>query len=152
MRHHLLIGDETHDVWLSRDAGTERLLVDEEWHVLPPVPHDAVVVVQGDTAYIHHAGRAHVVRYENPVELLAEHSEGGADDVARAPMPGSVVAVNVAPGDKVANGDGLIVIESMKMETVIRAMRDGEVEAVHVSVGDSFDRDAMLVTLTAREN
>lgn len=44
-------------------------------------------------------------------------------------------------------GTVLMVIESMKLETQIRASQDGIVERLHVKDGDSFDRDAILVTL-----
>ncbi len=63
-------------------------------------------------------------------------------------MPGTVVKLIVAPGQNVAMGDGLIVIESKKLETTIRAWRDGEVEAIHVPAGGTFDRDAPLVSLS----
>jgi 3-methylcrotonyl-CoA carboxylase alpha subunit len=63
-------------------------------------------------------------------------------------MPGTVVALKVAPGDAVTAGTVLIVIESMKLETQIRASQDGIVERLHVKDGDSFDRDALLVTLS----
>ena len=64
-------------------------------------------------------------------------------------MPGTVVRVDVAVGDHVATGDPLVVIESMKLETTIRAWHDGTVSAVHVTAGQSFERDAVLVTLAA---
>jgi biotin carboxyl carrier protein len=76
-----------------------------------------------------------------------------ADDghnVARAPMPGTVVALKVARGDAVIAGSVLMVIESMKLETQIRASQEGIVDRLHVKDGDSFDRDAILVTLLQR--
>jgi 3-methylcrotonyl-CoA carboxylase alpha subunit len=63
-------------------------------------------------------------------------------------MPGTVVALKVAPGDAVTAGTVLMVIESMKLETQIRASQDGIVERVHVKESDSFDRNAILVTLS----
>ena len=50
-------------------------------------------------------------------------------------MPGTVLMVNVADGDEVAEGDVLLVLESMKMELSIAAPRDGTVE-VHVAAGE----------------
>ena len=69
-----------------------------------------------------------------------------ADDVATAPMPGVVVAVHTAPGARVTRGDTLMVIESMKLETAIKAWRDGTVETIHVAEGRTFERSAPLVT------
>ena len=62
-------------------------------------------------------------------------------------MPGAVIAVSVEPGATVRRGQALLLIESMKMETTIVAPCDGTVQAVHVTIGQTFDRDAPLVTL-----
>jgi len=151
MHHRLLIGDASHDVWLIRRGQQQSLLYDGHEHRLDPPDSGAVIVVDGDIAYVHHDGRSHVIRYQDPLDLLAKGTDSAGDDVARAPMPGSVIAINVAPGDSVAAGDTMIVIESMKLETAIRAVRDGVVADVHFSPGAGFDRDAVLVTLTPRD-
>ena len=52
-----------------------------------------------------------------------------------APMPGSIVAISVRPGDSVARGDEVCVLEAMKMRNSIRSPRDGEVEEVLVMIG-----------------
>jgi biotin carboxyl carrier protein len=152
MRHRLIIEDAAHDVWLSRSDTRERLLVNDQWHDLPPAPDCAVAVTDGDLAYVHFNGRAHTVRYQDVIDHYAEGGTGSATNSATAPMPGAVVSVGVSPGDKVAAGDSMMIIESMKMETVIRAGRDGVVEEVHYAAGASFDRDAVLVTLAALED
>jgi oxaloacetate decarboxylase alpha subunit len=51
-------------------------------------------------------------------------------------LAGNVFKVNVKPGDAVAEGDTLIVVEAMKMETAVAAPKAGTVSAVHVSEGD----------------
>lgn len=101
----------------------------------------------GDRVWVHLNGRAHAILWEDAVAHHAHALAGNADRIARAPMPGSVVQVIVAAGDQVAKGEALMVIESMKLETTIRAARDGVVETVHVDAGASFERDAPLVTL-----
>jgi len=63
-------------------------------------------------------------------------------------MPGVVVSVKAVVGERVAAGTVVAVIESMKLETAIRAAQDGIVEKIHVRAGESFDRDAALVTLS----
>ncbi len=63
----------------------------------------------------------------------------GADAISgslEAPMPGTVLLVNVADGDTVAEGDLLIVLESMKMELSIVAPHDGTVARLHLQPGD----------------
>ena len=104
-------------------------------------------VVDGDVVHIHLRGRTRSLRYVDPLRALASVDAGDGHNVARAPMPGTVVALKVAPGDGVTAGTVLVVIESMKLESQIRASQDGVVERLHVKEGDSFDRDAILVTL-----
>jgi biotin carboxyl carrier protein len=58
-----------------------------------------------------------------------------------------VIAVKVAPGQKVARGEELLVVESMKMENAVRAPRDGTVRAVAAQVGDMVGPGAVLVEL-----
>ena len=53
-----------------------------------------------------------------------------------APMPATVVTINTAPGQSVAEGDTLIVLEAMKMELPIKAPRSGIVKAVHCTKGE----------------
>jgi len=62
-----------------------------------------------------------------------------------APMPGVVASVAVKPGQKVAEGDLLLTIEAMKMETGLHAERDGVVKAVHVQAGAQIDAKDLLV-------
>ncbi len=65
-----------------------------------------------------------------------------------APMPGLIRSVAVGVGDEVAMGQELLILEAMKMENVVRAERDGVVETVKVTAGDTVSADAVLVTLT----
>jgi 3-methylcrotonyl-CoA carboxylase alpha subunit len=51
-------------------------------------------------------------------------------------MPGRVAVVRVVPGQRVARGEELLVVEAMKMENALRAPRDGVVRAVHVAAGE----------------
>ena len=64
-----------------------------------------------------------------------------------APMPGLIVRVNVAPGQQIAAGAGLIVMEAMKMENELRASAGGTVKAVHASPGQAVEKGALLVEL-----
>ena len=152
MRHRLVLDDTAHDVWLSRSGGQERLLVDDTWHDLTPAPEGAVAATDGDLVYIHYNGRAHTVRYLDAIDLYADGSASSKANNATAPMPGAVVSVSVTPGETVAEGQAMMVIESMKMEVVIRALHSGVVESVHYAVGASFGRDAVLVSLVASED
>ncbi|MEG2940682.1 MAG: acetyl/propionyl/methylcrotonyl-CoA carboxylase subunit alpha [Thermomonas sp.] len=65
----------------------------------------------------------------------------------RAPMPGRVVVVQKQPGDAVAAGDVVMVIEAMKMELALKAPRDGVLAEVRAQAGDFVEGDAVLATL-----
>ena len=105
---------------------------------------------KGDRVYVHAFGRTFQLRIVDPVEQAAQAS-GVKGSRARAPMPGIVVEVNVVPGDPVEKGQALLTIESMKILTVIPAPRKGEVSRVHFAAGDTFDKNAVLVTLAEEE-
>ena len=111
---------------------------------------EAPVARDGHRIWVHYRGRAHELVWQDAVGHHAAEAGGEADDVARAPMPGSVVQLSAAAGDAVEAGDTLMIIESMKLETAIKAPRSGIVDTVHVAVGQTFERDAALVTLTAK--
>jgi acetyl/propionyl-CoA carboxylase alpha subunit len=161
MRHTFAIGETEHVAWLSRDG--ERYLLHVGERVVPvslkPLGGDnflltvdgevseIVLARDGDDTHVHLDGVTSSVRHIDPVLLHAGHAGGDADDVALAPMPGVAIAVHVAAGDEVALGATLMVIESMKLETAIKAWRGGTVAAVHVAAGVTFDRGAPLVSL-----
>ena len=75
-------------------------------------------------------------------------SAGPAPGSLSAPMPGVVVRVLVAPGEQVAAGQPLLVLEAMKMEHTIASPREGEVSAVNVKEGDQVERGMPLVEVT----
>jgi pyruvate carboxylase subunit B len=62
-------------------------------------------------------------------------------------MPGLVVRVAVQRGDDVVAGQGLVVMEAMKMENELRAASSGKVKAVHVQPGTAVDKGALLIEL-----
>jgi biotin carboxyl carrier protein len=110
---------------------------------------DVWLVADGDTVYIHAFGRAWEVEIADPSERSG--AGGRQADEARAPMPGVVIAIAVAAGDTVLDGQTMLTIESMKMQTQIAAPRDGVVERVAVRLGDGFDRGALLIALVPLE-
>ncbi|MGH7855924.1 MAG: biotin/lipoyl-containing protein, partial [Candidatus Binatia bacterium] len=69
-----------------------------------------------------------------------------------APMPGSVVSVDVAVGDSVRKGQTLVVLEAMKMEHPIGSPEDGTVAEIKVAAGDQVDRGTLLVVVQGAES
>jgi len=63
-----------------------------------------------------------------------------------APMPGSIVSVEVEPGAQVAVGQDLCILDAMKMNNRIRAQRDGVIAQVHVHPGDQVQHGDKLFT------
>lgn len=80
-------------------------------------------------------------------DLTAKSKGPSGPAPLNAPMPGLIVRVNVKLGDAVAPGQGLIVMEAMKMENELRAAGAGTVKAVRVVVGDKVEKGATLVEL-----
>ncbi|WP_375784734.1 acetyl-CoA carboxylase biotin carboxyl carrier protein subunit [Bradyrhizobium sp. Pha-3] len=103
--------------------------------------------IEGELIHLHIRGRTRVLRYNDPLRTLVSGNDEARPRVARAPMPGVVVATTVSPGQQVSAGMALMMIESMKLETIIRSPQDGIVDRIHVKEGESFERDAVLVTL-----
>ena len=68
-------------------------------------------------------------------------------EVVKAPMPGNILKINVAPGQKVEEGDVLIVLEAMKMENEIVATKAGTVAQVAVSKGAVVETGTPLVVI-----
>jgi len=62
-----------------------------------------------------------------------------------APMPATIMTINVREGDQVKHGDTLLVLEAMKMELPIKAPRDGRVRAIRCREGELVAGDAVLV-------
>lgn len=76
------------------------------------------------------------------------HRPREAHGVVRAPMPGRVLRIEVAVGDPVTQGSGLVVLEAMKMENEIRSPGAGTVRAVLVEPGAAVEKGASLVEIT----
>ena len=78
----------------------------------------------------------------------APAAQGKAGSVSiKAPMPGTILKINVKVGDAVKAGDVVCVLEALKMENDICAPQDGVVSSVEVAQGASVATDAVLVTL-----
>jgi pyruvate carboxylase subunit B len=80
------------------------------------------------------------------IEEMTGAAEGAAGPKAlKAPMPGLVMRIEVEVGQSVAEGDGLIIVEAMKMENELKCHGDARVKAIHVMEGETVAKDQLLV-------
>ncbi|HLB35678.1 MAG TPA: biotin/lipoyl-containing protein [Gemmatimonadales bacterium] len=90
---------------------------------------------------------------ERTAQLRALRKDQGkqeAPGLVRAPMPGLVLRVEVAAGQEIAAGSGLVVLEAMKMENEIRSTGPGRVKAVLVEPGQAVEKGTPLVDVVAQ--
>ena len=168
MRYFVDIGDRTYQV----DLGPDGAFVDGD-----RVESDLAHVVGTDVRHLLLDGRSYrlVARRENDgtwdmhlrgrrlraravderTRAIQELTGAGARPTGprpvRAPMPGVVVKVEVAVGDRVEEGQGIVIVEAMKMENELRAEGAAIVKTIHVSAGDVVEKDDVLIELAPVE-
>lgn len=95
-------------------------------------------------------GRHYPVALQDKFDVLLEkmgmNTNAGAkvNDV-RAPMPGLIIDLKVKDGDRVKAGDPLLILEAMKMENIIKSPGDTTVKSVKVKMGDSVEKNQVLI-------
>uniref|UniRef100_A0A8D1MZK6 Propionyl-CoA carboxylase alpha chain, mitochondrial n=1 Tax=Sus scrofa TaxID=9823 RepID=A0A8D1MZK6_PIG len=80
-------------------------------------------------------------------KFMLEKAAEDTSSILHSPMPGLVVAVSVKPGDLVAEGQEICVIEAMKMQNSMTAGKTGKVKSVHCKAGDTVGEGDLLVEL-----
>jgi len=133
------LSERTIDIEATRAADGALILVGDGARVR------ASVVALGEERHVYTRGSRRRLRLVDPLAHAGE-VEAHAGHLM-APMSGSIVAVLVRPGDRVAKGAPLIVVEAMKMEHTITAPAAGIVAAVNYGVGDKVAEGADLVDL-----
>lgn len=94
-------------------------------------------------------GRRFEIEVRDPRRFSRKGAGGGADGVhtVAAPMPGKVVRVLAAAGDEVAAGQGLLVVEAMKMQNEMKSPRAGKVLSMSASEGATVAAGEVLATI-----
>lgn len=96
-------------------------------------------------------GRTYRIHLVDERRLRVGSAQSGLDLSGRqnvsVPMPGKVVAVLVAEGDAVDKGQGLVIVEAMKMENEVRSPIAGEVKEIKVKPGDTVEGGAVLLVV-----
>ena len=134
--------------------------VDDRTHVAQPLPSDTPdrfhLDIDGDTitglcceddghVYLHMGGRHFTLEKHS---ILSTGLGNAPDGTVTAELPGNVLSIHCAVGDKIAAGDLLLLTASMKMEVPVHADRGGEIEAILVEPGHAFERGAALLRLS----
>ena len=128
MKYKVTLNGRTYEVEV--EAG-KAMLLDEYEAIAPAAPAAAPVAAPAAATAAAAAPAAPVVT--------------GAGDAVTAPMPGTILKVNVTNGQAVKAGQVLVVLEAMKMENEIMAPKDGTISQVAVQKGASVDTGAPLV-------
>ncbi len=105
----------------------------------------AGVVKKGKKVQVFHEGTLYEFESVSERELPADSGEGGLH--ISSPMPGRVVKILKSEGDSVESGEGVIVVEAMKMESELKTSMAGKIKEIRVSEGDAIDGGVVLVVL-----
>ncbi len=113
--------------------------------------HEVAVEEEGQAIFVTLHGQRHRVLVRHPLEKTLREvrhaGPAGGLEILESPIPGLVVAFKVNPGDVVAAGQAVAVVEAMKMQNELTAERGGVVEAVHVSERQTVESGQRLVSL-----
>jgi biotin carboxyl carrier protein len=165
MTYDVIVDGKTHRLELTRGENTWLCTVDDE-----TIEVDAALtardvlslLVGGDAFEIKRerslSGELHLVigsaRYavdvQDPRSLRTRRASGGAEagpQKITAPMPGKIVRIMVAVGDEVKAGQGVIVMEAMKMQNEMKSPKDGKVQKILTSEGSTVNPGDTLAVI-----
>jgi len=92
------------------------------------------------------------IKIDNPLDQLINKlgfslgSSKKLNDI-KAPMPGIIIGIEVKEGDKIKEGDTLLILEAMKMENAIVSSKDATVKSILVKKGDTVEKNKLLIEL-----
>lgn len=136
-------GRETRAEVCSLGSGSFSVLLDGHQHAVRITPSNDGRL----EAWV--GGSRHLIEVRDPRRLSRRRNASAASgsDEVRMPMPGKVLAVHVANGDRVHRGQSLVIVEAMKMQNQLRAPRDGIVSGLQVKPGDAAPAGATLAVI-----
>ena len=166
MLYHVTIGDRTLRVELAEGRATiDDVQVDQAellalggtgvHHLRTGAASDALVATSrgGGVWDLHIRGNRLTVEVVDERTRAIREMTGGHEVVAErtvvAPMPGLVLRVEVQVGDRVQAGQGVVIVEAMKMENELKAPGDGMIAKVQVEAGQTVEKGTVLLVLEA---
>ena len=164
MRYHVTVGDVTFEVEIDAEGGrvdggrmetcAPELLSPNLYSFLVDGASHTVLAERGGSGIwdLQLRGRRYRVGVvDDRMKAMQDASSAGSalngPASVRAPMPGLVVRVDVAEGDLVEAGGGLLVVEAMKMENSLTAPVESRVGTIHVVAGQTVEKNAILMDL-----
>ena len=123
-----------------------RVKIGDKWHEVEvgDISTNPIrVLVDGEAVEVNVEGLAEAIL---PAATSSQLPAGRTVQV-RSPMPGVIVSVGVKPGQRIAEGDALCILEAIKLQQAIRAPAAGTVQAVHIEPGQSVTAGHALVDL-----
>jgi len=163
VRYEVLLGGKTRVVELAQQDGAWKITLDGnvlDANAVEVAPNTFSVLLNGESHQVRIAPRSdgsltlHVGLAEYHAEVADPRSwrgrrHGAAEAEGRqqiaAPMPGKVIRVLVKQGDTVDAGQGLLVVEAMKMQNEIRSPKSGKVEKLFVTEGQAVNAGEVLL-------
>jgi len=109
--------------------------------------YEVTVECRGDAYHVRHGAAEQAVRLSDPGRKARANTRASGPERVVTLMPGKVVRVLVGPGDAVVAGQGLVVVEAMKMENEIATGRAGRVRSVDVRPGQNVEGGALLAVV-----
>lgn len=158
------IDDEIHEVEIGRDGGRVFARIDDREYELEAsevepnvfllkhkgMVHEIYISPTGNSYQASVGGKDIDVRLIDPKRLRgtgsgAEHSDGNAE--IRTMMPGKVVRLIVNTGDAIEKGDGVLVVEAMKMQNELKSPKAGTVKEIRVAEGETVAAGDVLAII-----
>jgi biotin carboxyl carrier protein len=144
------------DLFINGDKNelTVELLKDNSYKVFSKTKIYHVVIIEKsgnqlvlsiDGEEIKVSRSSHVDRVLEKLGMSANSSTAISD--IKAPMPGTILSIDIKDGDSVNKGETILILEAMKMENVIKSPGDGVIKFVSVSVGDNVEKNQLLISL-----
>ncbi|MDX2276003.1 MAG: acetyl/propionyl/methylcrotonyl-CoA carboxylase subunit alpha [Hyphomonadaceae bacterium] len=163
----VISGGAHHPVAVELDERGADLLIDGKKHRIDTATRPGAKVIEGAfdgeafAVKIKSSPEGYVLKYRGiALKVLVATPRGAelhkkippkvAADTSKlivSPMPGLVVSIDVKPGQEVKSGEGVAVVEAMKMQNIIRAERDGVIAKVNVASGASVAADEVMIEL-----
>ncbi len=111
---------------------------------------EIVIEEEGNLIDVLMLGRLYEAQVLDERAMLMATRKGGLgvdSGEVPSPMPGLIVKVNVEVGQSVTQGETVVILESMKMQNELKAPREGVVQAIHVSDGQTVEKNTLLIVI-----